>query len=266
MTIHIENTPNNEDGLPTVLYDNLFAKGTLGKSTEDTNYPVVNITDEATTKYWKPTALPAYVSVDMTTATSADSCAIIGHDLGSKSCSVKVQKSDNNSTWTDVTTAISPTDDTTILLLFKSVSARYWRIYITGSGSKPYVAYVMLGDRFTFPAGVLPPYTPVWLSQKYELLTSVTIGGQFQGNRVLRQGGSTSINLVAVDRTFGEETVLPFRNHFNLGKSFVWASGPSIFDKDVGYCWRTENSQITPTYDNDGIWMSLGMEVYAYGE
>jgi hypothetical protein len=149
--------------------------------------------------------------------------------------------------------------------LFTATSARYWRVSISG-GTAPYISVIFVGPRFNFPAGVMPPYAPAWLSRDYELLTANTIGGQFIGNRVLRQGGSTVINLVAVSRAFGESTLLPFRDHYNTGKAFVWASGPSIFTKDVAYVWRKENSIMTPTFDQDGIWMRVGMEVYIYGE
>jgi hypothetical protein len=92
------------------------------------------------------------------------------------------------------------------------------------------------------------------------------MGGQFLGNRVLRQGAKAAINLVSFDRTFGESTILPFREHYNSGKAFVWAAGPSVFTKDVGYVWREPNSIMAPRFDENGSWMSVGMEVMAYGE
>jgi hypothetical protein len=134
------------------------------------------------------------------------------------------------------------------------------------NGTVPNIGIAMAGARLSFPAGVKPPYTPLWMAQTYQLLTSTTVGGQFLGNRVIRQGGSTQINLVAVSRSFGETTLTGFRTHYNLGKAFVFAAGPSVFTNDVGYCWRKENSLLAPTFDNNGIWMSVGMDVYAYGD
>ena len=265
MTIKIENTPTSNDSLPTILYDDLFSLGTVSASTEATDYPKENAASEATTSYWQPTALPAWLEVDHSASTANDCAAIIAHTLGTNGCTVTLQGSADNVSWSDVTST-TPTDDTTIFLLFTSVSYRYWRIYITGSGSVPYIGRFMIGSRFNFPAGVVPPYNPVWLSQTYTLLTATTLGGQFIGNRVLRQGGGTTINLVSLERDFAESNLLPFREHYNLGKAFVWASGPAIFTKDVGYVWRKEGSIMAPTFDQNGSFMSVGMEVYAYGE
>jgi hypothetical protein len=446
MTIKIENTPTSQDSLPTILWNNIFASGTLTASSEATDYPKENAVSEATYDAWKPATLPASLSIDKGVATAVDSFAVVAHDLGTKGLTVSLQSSTDSTTWT-TRCVVSPSNNTSILGLFPSVSARYWRqqfsvknmltyteqadnavwtknnvtitansavapdgtttadsivetvtagnafheirqtvsctastVYVASAyvkavvggrpvirlrlgdsssilntcvvtlsngavtspdstkgvidvgngwyrvwcyattnaaattvntsiqmmsdtsnffypgdgtssvltwgsqielgsypsdyfavaaaatGNQPIVGVAMAGTRFNFPAGVVAPYKPVWLSQSYELLTATTLGGQFLGNRVLRTGGQTSINLVAVNRTFGETTILPFREHYNSGKAFVWAAGPSVFSKDVGYVWRTEGSVLAPTFDETGIWMSVGMEVYAYGE
>jgi hypothetical protein len=264
MTIFIQNAPTATDQLPTIVFNNFFSSGVLSASTEAVNFPKENAASENTTKSWQPTALPATLTVDMTSAVAADSFALVAHNCGTKGNTVEIQTSPDNVTYTTRCTVV-PTDDTTIIGLFTSVSARYWRLRIT-NGTVPNIGVAMVSARFNFPAGVKAPYTPVWLSQTYELLVSTTMGGQFLGNRVLRQGAKAAINLVSFDRTFGESTILPFREHYNSGKAFVWAAGPSVFTKDVGYVWREPNSIMAPRFDENGSWMSVGMEVMAYGE
>ena len=266
MTIVIDNTPTNNDSLPTVLFQNILASGTLTASSETSGYPKENVLDESTVKYWRPTTLPATLTLDAGSAVSADAFGVVAHDLFTAGCSIEVQTSPNGTTWTSVTDTITPTDNKTILQLFTSVSSRYWRIRITGASTDPNIGVLFLGQRFNFPAGVKAPYTPVWLSQQFELLTSTTLGGQFLGNRVLRQGGRTAINLVSFERDFAENDLTAFRDHYNSGKAFIWAAGPSLFDKDVGYVWRTEGSVMAPTFDENGSWMSVSMEVNVYGE
>ena len=265
MAIYIKNTPTNVDSLPTVLFDNQFSTGTVTSSSESADYPKENIISEATTKYWLPTSLPAWIKSDLGSAKTVDCAAVVSHTLGSNGCTVTLQSSTDNSTWTDVISTV-PTDDKTIFWLFNSVTARYWRVYITGAGDEPFIAVVMLGQRLTFPAGIKAPYTPLWLSHTYELLTATTVGGQFMGNRVNQLGGKATINLVSVERDYVEDNLLTFREHYNLGKAFIFAANPTAFDKDVGYVWRAENSVFSPTFDGSGSWMSANMEVYVYGE
>lgn len=267
MAIYIKNTPNSSDSLPTILYENLFTLGTLSASSQAANYPKENAVSETTTEYWKPTAFPANLDVSLPESTMADSLAIVGHNLGSNKCQIGLWASGDGITYVQVYTGILPKDDSPILMLFGGVSYKFWRLRIAndGGGSLPYISVVMLGRRFNFPAGVKPPYTPVWLSQSYELLTANSVGGQFIGNRVLRGGGKTSIDLVSLETGFVENSLLEFREHYNLGKPFIWSSSPYYFPKDVGYVWRTESSTMSPTFDSTGNWMSTGMEVYAYG-
>lgn len=265
MSIYIKNVPNNTDNLPTILWDNLFEGATISASTEASNYPKENAISESTVEYWKPTALPATFTGNMGSATACDCFAVVGHDLGTKNCTIRLEVSSDGSTYTTLYGDVLPEDDSPIFILFDSVSYKCWRFSIVSGDDTPYISVLMIGKRFNFPGGVKPSYTPVWLSQSYELLTANSIGGQFIGNRVIRGGGTTSIDLVALERGFVEDKLLPFRDHYNLGKAFIWASSPYYFPKDVGYVWRIESSTMAPTFDTTGSWMSTSMEVYAYG-
>lgn len=265
MTVYIKNTPSDIDELPTILYNNLMATGTLSASSSATDYPVANIISEATTEYWKPTTIPAWVKVDKGSNTPIDCFAIIGHTLGSTNSVVRLQGSDDNSTWTLIQEII-PDDDSAIFGLFKSVSYRYYRIYVPSSTSVPFISVAMLGNRFTFPYGVMAPYTPTWACKTYQLLTATTVGGQFLGNRIQYTGGETKINLVAVETEFAMGDLEPFRDHYNKGFAFVWAMSPVNYNTDVAYVWRKESSTMSPSFDSDGNYMSIGMEVYVYGD
>lgn len=265
MTVYISNTPSNIDELPTILYDNLLATGTLSASTSAVDYPVANIISEATTEYWQPTATPSWVQIDKGSAVSFDCAAIIGHTLGSTESTVTLQGSNDGSTWVDISST-TPSDDSLIFFLFNSVSYRYIRLYIADSTFYPYVSVFMVGERFTFPYGVIAPYTPTWACKTYQLLTATTVGGQFLGNRIQYTGGETGINLVAVETEFALGDLEPFRNHYNMGLAFVWAMSPVNYDTDVAYVWRKENNTMSPSFDSDGNYMSIGMEVYVYGD
>jgi len=266
--IYINGTPTDDATLPMVLWDNLlsYSTVTLTASTSNTLGPVANCITESTYDYWQPTAIPAWVQGNFGSAKTINSVALIGHTLGSTGATVYIQSSPDGTTWTTKSTVMVPTDDSPILAIFADFSAQYWRVYIpsrTGT-AYPVIGIVMMGDRFVFPAGVMPSYTPIWQAQIVELLQSKSLGGQFMGNRVIRQGAETSINLVSFSRTFAEEDLQPFKAWYNGGHAFVWASGPSIFTKDVGYCWRKPNAEMKPTFTETGNWVRVTMEVEAY--
>jgi hypothetical protein len=121
-----------------------------------------------------------------------------------------------------------------------------------------------LGNHLEISAGVGYGYTPIWLSVQKELLISETLNGQFVGNRVISKGARTEVPLLSVERSFLEEDLLPFMDHYNDGKPFIFASGPTLFKNDVAYVWRQNGAEMKPTFDQSGNWMSLTMNVQGY--
>lgn len=264
MTIEISGTPTATNALPTILFDNLFADGTITASTEATGFGKANAVTETTYDQWSPTALPATISSDLGAAASVDCAAVIAHDCFTKGNTVLFQRSSDGSSWTTVDSVV-PTDNSPILFLFDSINYRYYRFRFE-NGTVPFVGVVMVGARFTMPAGVVAPYTPMWAAKQYELLTSNSLGGHFLGNRIIRKSAETSVEFVNVSESFAESDLRDFMEHYNQGKAFVFASGPSVFSLDVGYCWRTQGGQIRPTFDETGSYMSVSMEVQCYVE
>jgi len=260
--IYINNTPTSDDSLPMVLYSNLYASGTVTASTSTTDTVASNVATETTYDYWQATTLPAWVKVDCGSAQTVNSVAIVAHNIGSSGATALIQWSTDDISWTTVMTVV-PTDDTPILCLFTGLSKRYWRIRITGS-TVPYIGVVSAGQRLVLPGGVMPPYTPIWQAQTVDLLTAKSLGGQFLGNRVLRQGAETSISLVSFSRTFAESDLQAFKSWYNGGHAFIWAAGPYVFEDDVGYVWRKSSSEMRPTFTENGSWVKVNMEVEGY--
>lgn len=264
--IYIEGFTTADDDYPMVLWDNKLAGGAITASSTFTGTLASNTLNETTYDFWKSNVSGSgALTVDMATATNLNCIGLVAHNLGSIGSTVTVSQSSDNVTYTTVTTA-TPTDDSTMLLIFKDASYRYWRISISGGSDYPIIGVLIGGERFVFPGGVKAPYTPVWQSQNVELLQSMSLNGQFLGNRVIRKGATTQINLTAIERSFAEGDLQPFRKHYNDGQAFIWAAGPVIFPNDVAYCWRRSGAEMKPTFDVDGIWMAIGMEIEAYVE
>ncbi len=265
MTIVIDGSPTATDALPTILYSNLYTTGTIAASTEAAGYDKENVASESTYDQWQGTTLPDWVSVDAGSSVTADCAAIVAHDCGTKAITVALQTSPDNVTWTNVD-SILPTDDSPILFLFPAQTIRYWRFRFSGAGASPFIGVAMIGERLNMQGGIVTPYAPMWASKQYEMLPSTSIGGQFLGNRIIRKSASTTVNFIPVNATFAEGDLRPFMEHYNQGKAFVFASSPSVFDLDVGYCWKTPGGLIRPTYDEDGNWLSVSMDIECYVE
>jgi hypothetical protein len=146
---------------PLVLYESRLNDATPVASTTAAGYDVLNLRDARPYTFWKPTAVPATVTVDCGSSKSADYLAVYGHDLFATGCTIEVRKSTDNFAANDVlVNTHTPTDDEPILRLFTSTSSRYWRLRVL-TGTAPTLAIAMLGVKIEIPAGVREGFDPV---------------------------------------------------------------------------------------------------------
>lgn len=222
---------------------------TLSASGEQSGFEADSALNSLTYEFWKADALPATWRIDAGSAVSVDYVGIAAHTLGTDGASVKVQHSDNDSAWTDVTgiSVHAPTDDGPILFLFASLSHRYWRILITGS-TIPSVGVVYIGAVLAMPKGIYGGHSPLDLARTTVIRPQSSERGQFLGRSIVRGG-------FHADYSFKHLTPAFYRSEFELFVAdalqypFFMAWRPSTFTDSIGYVWTGQD--ITPS--NMGI-------------
>jgi len=158
---------------PAILYDNRLDNGTpVSSVTVDTGYAVLNLRDWRNYTFWQATSAgPFYITVNCAATKTANTLAIIGHNLGTIGATVSLECSSDNFS-TDTTVALSgfvPSNDKVIYKQFTSQNKQYWRLKITvPTSSSPRMAILCFGTRLDFPYGVITPYDPFSQSVKSE--------------------------------------------------------------------------------------------------
>jgi len=92
---------------PKILHDNRLDDAAPVASTTAEDYDVLNLRDWRPYTWWKPTALPATVTVDCGMARAADYAYINGHNLVSSHAAIEVRGSSDNFVTSDVRIAAS---------------------------------------------------------------------------------------------------------------------------------------------------------------
>jgi hypothetical protein len=98
--------------------------------------------------------------IESGTKATADTLAIIGHNLGTAAAAVSVEYSNDLTNWTEILAAFTPTTDRCIFKTFTATTARAFRVKLVTASVAPQVAVLFLGSRMTFeryPAGSLAP-------------------------------------------------------------------------------------------------------------
>lgn len=216
----------------TVLWQGLTP--TVTSSPAAAGYPGINAYDPATWSSWKPVGMPGWLNYDFGSAVSLDGAGISAHNMATSGVTMlRLQASNDNSTWTAIIN-YSPLSNEDLMFIFPAVTFRYWRIVLEGGAAN--VGVLVFGKRLVFGRSPVDSYTPLHHARRYTKLFNDSLTGQFLGNRVMAVGAATDVDMGMFERTWIEGNIRPFEAQFNQGGTFFYASCPSLYPLDMGYC------------------------------
>lgn len=208
---------------PKLFYDDRFADATPVASTTDAtaDFAVAYLSDWRPYTFWKPTALPATVTVNSGSAKAADYFLIWGHDLFTQGATIELRGSTDNFGASDVLVATkTPTDDEPFLVEFGSVSYQYWRFRITGV-TMPTIAIAVAGAALTIPSYLPNGFDPIGREVIGSINTSKE--GHPLGKTLDFEKWQTKLTFELLTWTWLRATFLPAWNSHLRSKPFVFA-------------------------------------------
>jgi hypothetical protein len=243
-------------------YQSILAAATLSGTAGQPRFPMSSITNPATYERYTPTAMPATIQADAGAVMACDYVGIAAHNLGSLGCTVYVESSTDAVNWTTRLT-LTPTDDTTLMGLFDPVSARYWRLRITGT-TAPTVGVVYLGAMLTMQRTIYGGHTPITLARVTAVRAALSETGQWLGATQTRNGFSTSFAWKNLTAAWYRANFDPFVATNPRVKPFFIAWRPYSFPSEVGYCWAT--GDISPSNQGLRDFMTVDMKVEGFSD
>lgn len=239
-------------GAGKIGYENLYTDSgvTVTASTEATDFEKENAIDGFGYSFWKPTATgDSWIRASFASAKVANYCAIWGHDLSDHGSTIKVQYStDAGSTWNDVD-SVMPSDNTTIFISFDDITAADWRVLVTNPTTIASIAGVQIGEALTFPYNVSVGHEPSSLAPMIETKTARSESGAFIGGSVLSKGIEGKINMSDLDPAWVRTYWVPFINHVQTPKVFVFAWDNTNHSSEVVLGWVTDKVP-APSYSS----------------
>lgn len=230
---------------------------TVSVSSESGGNVKENAYDGLTWDYWQATLLPATISVDAGEAAEVDYVGIASHTLGSTNCTVDIQHSDNNSTWTTDQT-VTPANDEPIMALFNASEHRYWRLRIYDGDSPPLLGVVNIGKVLEMQRRYYSGATPPPMARTATMLPTRSERGQFLGRSLRRTGISTKVSFENLTASWYRSQMEPFAEHALTG-GYFYAWYPSKYPAEIAYVWT--NEPIEPSNTGPGDFMSAGWDI-----
>jgi len=245
---------------PLVAWNNLVTNAALTASTEASGFPVSGLLNGVTTDPWKPTAMPATVTINLDASVPASVLAFAAHDMHTNGVTVLLQRWDG-AAWVDVMER-TPESDDPFMMAFPVADSDQWRVTFTGGVFSLSVLHLSKG--MTIPGRVVPPHTPLHIASEVELLgKSESATGEFLQADFMRTGANANLAFSVQEPAFikGDEFEA-FRQHFNRARPFFFATSPRHERKDMGYCWRMGGNMIGAY--QDARFMAVSAEVGLY--
>ncbi len=259
--------------IPALLKKAHIGYTTVGTDTnmtansEAAGYPVTNLSNPLTTHRWKPTVLPATVTIDVTTAQDLSFMGIASHTLSDRECVVDFQYSTNGGSSWDSLGTTGPGDNKPIMYIFEE-SAALWRMRITrDAGSTqtemPSIGVFWVGQALVMERGLYQGHTPITMSRQTTRTTNRTEAGQYAGNSIKRQGVNGSYDWNNLTASWVRQYFEPFVKAVRAAPFFI-AWRPGEFPDEVGFVWSTDD--IKPTNSGPRDLMSVSMTVNGYSD
>lgn len=231
-------------------------------SSETAGNPATDAVNVFTNEYWRPNALPASWTCDAGSGVDVDYFGIAGHTLGTFGCTVGFEYSADGLAWTSLFSFI-PENNNPIMVIFEVVTARHWRVVVSGGTGIPRLAVIYIGEMLQMQRPIYGGHRPISLNRETIYDNLMSDAGQFQARSVKRKGQSTEYawqNLTALwYRQFFDPFVKVART-----RPFFIAWRPVTFPNEVGYVWTASD----PKPSNMGTLdlMQVSLEVAGVGD
>lgn len=265
-------------------WQNLASAGSIAASSAAAGFPVTSLQNALTYEFWKPASFPASVVVDLLRPQPVDYLGLAAHELAG--CTVVLESGTDGTTYTEVTRA-RLTNDESVMLLFTEVTARYWRLTLTGYAvdesmsanfSDQYyetIAYdgastggaslsvLYLGKALAVQRMIYGGHTPGPMSRVTKTTTNMSEGGQWLGRSIIRGELTTNVALNNLRADWYRQNFDPFAESARANPYF-FAWRPSSFADEVVY-GQTPDS-IAP--DNAGTrdFMTVSFPIIGYSQ
>lgn len=255
----IYNTNAGVTDRPLAAWRNLVLEGTLTASGSAAGAPVSGLLNGFTTDPWRPDAMPATVTLELPASATAGAVCFAAHDMGSQGVTVAVDRWDG-AAWIEVIEH-EPSDNAPLILSFAPADADEWRVRFTGDNTFR-LSVLSIGPLLEFPGVVIPPHVPLHRASEVDLVGDSESGtGEFLQADFQRTGGRANIAFSVQLPEFASGDVFElFRQHFNKGRPFFFASFPTYDPRDVGYLWRGQGAPSILVPFENAVFMNIGME------
>lgn len=254
-----ETNPNS----PLIGYQNLLTINNVVVSSENPDFPVVNLANVITAPIARWEANddgPQTITVTVNSIEDIDYVAIARHNLGSTQRPIIIEGASTGEILVQET--LLP-DDAPAIFRFtpQSISTLNFSIGESnlGSGSDPAsIAIMYIGKLLPLQRRIYVGHTPIKYGRSQNIINGKTEAGDFLGRIVISEQNGTTVDLQNLTPSWYRSSLDPF---IKASKEvpFFFAWRPGDYPNEVGFAWMTNDPQPSNQRPNGMMQISLQM-------
>jgi hypothetical protein len=208
--------------------------------------------NDFTFQRWSAGTLPANWTIVTVANADIDTVFIAAHNLGTTGSTLLVQTAATVGGAFTTRDTITPTDDSTIAVMFNNLGAPYvireLRFRVTGASPDVEIGILRGGVALQMQRPVFGGIQPIGLTRAVETRHSISETGQWLGRTIQRQASRTQMPWMHLTADWYRSDFQPFA--LTLPQTpFGLIQNPLRMPESVAWCWTDE----TPQPSNMGI-------------
>lgn len=244
---------------PRIGWHTVLTASNVTSDEAESGYPVTRLANPLTFQRWKgTTSAVQHVVVDCGSATTVNYFALAGHNFGTDGTNIKLQKSTDGSSWSDVTSNRVPANDYAYMEEFSDQNVRYYRLRMDPATLAPEIAVLYIGQVLRMQRRLFVGHKPVTLNRKTEVSSGFSESGQFLGRVKIRQALQGRADFRNIDQDWMRETFDPFVVAAEESPYF-FAWRPERWPNEVGFMWLDGDPEETNDLPNGLMSLSFSM-------
>jgi len=250
---------------PVIGWHNLVTAANLTATSEDADYPAINLATPRTNSLWKAAAAtsPQYLTCLFGSEYEVGYAGLARHNLGSGGTPVTVQglpaggTASEDADWVELVAAYLPANDRPHMSRFANSSLIGVRLKLEPVGTAPQAAVLRIGQPTVLAKGLPTGHVPITYGEEPVVSSPRSQGGDHLGRTMLGNSLRSSIEQRDLEPDWYREHLEPFRAASKID-TFFWAPFPVDYPTEVGYCEVTNNPM--PTAGTGGR-IDIGFEI-----
>lgn len=231
---------------PIILWNSLVTTNTLDVSSEDEDYPAINLATDSTIEYWRAADTdPVTIELDLE-GEQIDAVGIARHNLGSSHATLTVEAFVDGA-WEEVIAPQMLADDSPAMFRFVPTFAASLRITIEGGTAPAQIAVLYAGKLLVMPTGLDIGHVPLDQALETRVVNGRSESGNFLGRIITGQSAQTSAQFSNLDLDWYYDEMVPFIDR-GMSGPFFFAWLPQSRPDDVGFAWL--NSDPRPSLNS----------------